>query len=396
VLIGMNGSAGDSGQCTVCHAVSADGSTLVASHGDYTSGASWDLTQPTTPVLHEQTDSEMSFGGLYPNGSFLMTNGALSGSWPPNVPGQEQGPRASHLIDTKTGVAIPAPGFDGVVTYAITPVFSQDGKHMAFNHYDTGMGHSLAVMDFDVTTHTFSNLRDVATDPTKYLAWPAFTPDGEYVFYHSDDQQDYATWEGAMADIMVAHIASGTTARLDELDGYKAGQLYLPYGTSEATLNFEPTVLPVAVGGYYWMVFTSRREYGNLITGTSPEDQPRKKLWIAAIDIDAAMNPASKAADISHPAFYLDGQELAAGNMRGFWALDPCEQNGTSCISGDQCCTGFCRQGTGSDGGSELVCVPPQTGCSNEFEHCNTTADCCGASMGYQCINNYCAQPTPN
>ena len=30
-------------------------------------------------------------------------------------------------------------------------------------------------------------------------------------------------------------------------------------------MNYEPTVLPVAVGGYYWVVFTSRRAYGNFI-----------------------------------------------------------------------------------------------------------------------------------
>ena len=37
-------------------------------------------------------------------------------------------------------------------------------------------------------------------------------------------------------------------------------------GESEAHLNYEPTILPVAVGGYYWVVFTSLREYGNTIT----------------------------------------------------------------------------------------------------------------------------------
>ena len=79
---------------------------------------------------------------------------------------------------------------------------------------------------------------------------------------------------------------------------------------------------------------------------------PRKKLWVAAINIDSQENPPQKAADITHPAFYLDGQELTAGNMRAFWTLDPCEANGQSCQTGDQCCTGFCRQTTGSDGGS--------------------------------------------
>jgi hypothetical protein len=83
-----------------------------------------------------------------------------------------------------------------------------------------------------------------------------------------------------------------------------------------------------------------------------------------------------------------------AGNMRGFWALDPWQQNGTSCNSGDQCCSGFCRNQS-SDGGSVLTCVPPPSGCAQEYEKCTTSADCCGASQGYQCINGYCAQPAP-
>ena len=61
------------------------------------------------------------------------------------------------------------------------------------------------------------------------------------------------------------------------------------------------------------------------------------------------------AADVTHPAFYLDGQEVTAGNMRAFWALDPCLQTGTTCSTGDQCCTGFCRQQTEDDGGDRVL-----------------------------------------
>ena len=34
----------------------------------------------------------------------------------------------------------------------------------------------------------------------------------------------------------------------------------------DTTLNYEPTVLPVVAGGYAWVVFTSRRLYGNVAT----------------------------------------------------------------------------------------------------------------------------------
>jgi hypothetical protein len=56
------------------------------------------------------------------------------------------------------------------------------------------MGHSLAMMTFDVATSTFSNLPDIATDPNHYLGWPAFTPDEEWVTFDADNRSDYLTW----------------------------------------------------------------------------------------------------------------------------------------------------------------------------------------------------------
>ena len=93
--------------------------------------------------------------------------------------------------------------------------------------------------------------------------------------------------------------------------------------------------------------------------------------------------------DPSHPAFYLDGQESQADNLRGFWALNPCKADGTSCASGDDCCGGYCR---GTDAGAS-TCASTASGCSNEFDKCTTASDCCNSTD--QCIAGRCAQPTP-
>ena len=162
---------------------------------------------------------------------------------------------------------------------------------------------------------------------------------------------------------------------------------------NDAQVNYQPTVNPVPSGGYYWVVFTSRRMYGNLLRDkpwgpTGEGGGPQKKLWVAAIDINA---PAG-GADPSHPAFYLPGQELSSGNTRGFWAVDPCKSNGTSCETGDECCNGFCRQN--GDGGA-LVCgdKPPGTTCVQELEKCTVDADCCDPKQ--KCIAGRCAQESP-
>jgi hypothetical protein len=415
----------------VCHYVSADGSTIVATQRNTApfSSASYDLTN-NAALIHQQADESFTFGALYPNGSILMANAAMPlgnvapTTWAPDVPGvgDEMPYYPSALYDVKTGAKMPAPGWDGVITNALMPAFSPDGTKLAFNHFDTGMGHSLAVMAFDNATSTFSGLADFATDSTHFLGWPTFTPDGNWVVYHSNSNPDYATWDLAKADLSVAQLSTNTNATLDRLNGIFNGTYYLPFGEmAEGHMNYLPTILPVAVGGYYWVVFTSRREYGNTINtadpyyataNTTPGAEPwRKKLWVAALDIDNPEHPSTAAHDISHPAFYLDGQDLQTGNYRGFWALNPCQQMGTTCLSGDECCSGFCRQITLDGGGptatdaampatdaamptsgTALVCVPAQS-CANEYEKCTTTADCCQAAAGFQCIAGFCAQP---
>src|SRR5262249_35939619 len=100
-------------------------------------------------------------------------------------------------------------------------------------------------------------------------------------------------------------------------------------------------------------------------------------------------------ADPSHPAFYLDGQELVSGNMRPFVALAPCQPLMAPCESGSDCCSGFCRETSrASDGTPVLQCVPPPAGaCPNLHEACVTWSDCCDQTN--LCINGRCAIKPP-
>ena len=243
-----------------------------------------------------------------------------------------------------------------------------------------------------------SGLVDLATESSGYVAWPAFTPDDKMVIFQSGSSATFDTDCQNTGDLYVVDVASHTLRRLDALDGYTgAGTAsYLP--ANDPGLNFAPTVLAEAVGGYFWSVFTSHRSYGGLLASkannpglgfsncTSAQgDEDDGKLWVAAIDIGS-----SPGQDPSHPAFYLDGQELQADNLRGYWVLPACQANGASCQTGDECCCGFCRP---PSTGAAPVCVCKPKGCSNEFESCTTASDCCAA--GDQCINGRCALPAP-
>jgi len=426
--------------CTVCHAVSANGAVMTAALGPDpvlpAKSSAYDLSPTGTATVRGAQTTEgrqYALAGLTPDGAKVLTNGVPFNAWPPQLPhGLRNGPENnvtdgyhSALVDTATGTVIASPSLSSAVKYAQSPAFSPDGKKVAFINGDKWPQRELDTLDFDGMS-TFSALTKIVNNSTEMtsifgapqpqtLAWPSFTPDSAAIIYQQGDSFDSYQFVGGFAqskpqyaEVRMTEL-DGTVKKLNALNGRDAsGTTYLPYGeTSEGRMNYEPTVMPLAVGGYFWVVFTSRRDYGNTIAPgrpktTIPGDDPtqdpwgsdgapsqRKKLWVAAIDVDHAMQP-----DPSHPAFYLPGQEIESANMRAFAALAPCQPDGTTCESGADCCNGFCRQ-TGQDasGNPILACVPPPKGCSNTDELCTTEADCCDSAD--LCVGGRCTEQTP-
>jgi hypothetical protein len=388
----VSGQAPD-GPCISCHSVSADGSMIVAQHHSYPGGLldsdSYDLLANGAPTAlsptAKTTTDDWGFSAVFPDGSRILTDGQpgqtgpIFPAGPGNNPGME-GPKASRMYDPKTGHSIPFSGLSS--QHVMMPSFSPDGTKVVFNDSDSGGGHTLVVMDFEKGTNTFSNAKKIFTDTNAYPAWPFFTPDSKQVVFTLDSSSNFASTTDppgntvAQADLYVVDVASGVAHRLDGANGQAAnGATYLPYPGRDEHLNFYPTVSPVATGGYFWVFFTSRRNYGNTLV--DPKDGPAsKKLWVSAVSIDG--QPGS---DPSHPAFYLPGQELESGNIRAFATLSPCKPSGTSCSSGIDCCGGACNNGS---------CGTPD-GCSMAEDKCQTAADCC-SGQGLRCINGYCSQ----
>lgn len=192
---------------------------------------------------------------------------------------------------------------------------------------------------------------------------------------------------------------------------------------NDSRLNFKPTVNPTTTGGYQWVVFMSRRMYGNVATINPYASDPRhtdeisatkaaakgyalqpspKKLWVAAMK--TTPTPGS---DPSYPAFYLDGQELYAGNSRSYWVLPQCVAPSATLTAANVCTTtADCCQTTASVCALDIPvatnpplshCVPTTSiMCAADGAACNVDADCCNVvSNGARCSHNVCTvQPT--
>jgi hypothetical protein len=407
--------AGNDNDCRVCHSVAAKGSRLVVQRGDnYSASSVYDLTPAGN------TESALATGATFPavapDGSFMLSP---SGAILP-LPNDSNPPAVTGLSSVATDLG--------------TPAFSPDGKRVVFNPMAgpgvSAPGRQLIVMDY--AANAFSNAVTVHDDSGQPAdvrpGWPAFFPDGSSVVFEHQSKQGadggggaLYTRKGAKGQIAwTSAAASGSLTALNQLNGLDAaGTPYLPklpapynlgctadglsVGGMDAdhgddpNLNYEPTVNPVASGGYAWVVFTSRRLYGNEAVIPPFCSDPRgvdlvqnittKKLWVAAIDLNQKAG-----VDASHPAFYLPAQELLAGNARGFWVLDPCRSDGDSCLTGDQCCNGYCEP-NGMSGA--LVCsnMPPNNNCSKLQEKCTTASDCCDQTA--VCVNGFCAMSKP-
>jgi hypothetical protein len=445
--------ANEKGRCIVCHTVSDDGSTLFVQEGfdngasglDYNTGFSYDLTKGGTQIAQYQGTvaagdvRKFTWSASWRDGSFAMQSGTdlygmASGDYTfwftqggsQGAPPTDVNVRSKLWRRDNGAQMTPVTGLGGI-DVVVTPAFNRDGTKIGFNYWTGtagaggGKGKTLDVMDFACgapmtpatpggpacASYTFSNLRRVYTNPDNLVGWPGWLPDSSGMIFQqrlSAGGADYwcagmQTWRGCKGELWFVTVPddAATTpkpVRLDQTNG--AG--YLPTANNHADdnrMNYEPTVNPIASGGFYWIVFTSRRMYGNIAQGDPYEvgdatHPVPKKLWVAAIDQHPKDN-----VDPSHPAFYLPGQELDAPNMRGFWVVDPCKSDGNACETGDECCGGFCRPG--DKGG--LVCGQKPMGCANEFERCAASSDCCGYDPkggGFECINGFCVQPPPN
>jgi hypothetical protein len=354
--------------CIACHSISADGSTLSASYaGGWSPWAAWNIGDGKQKYY---SNTASGFTAIAPNGSHIVWGHWSDGAF--NTTGR----LTLSVFNSTTGLAFLDPPPAGVGGGAPShPAWSHDSSKVAFAVRTNGNGldftaSTLWITDVDLMNPAFTNTKKivdaVANRPT--TTFPTFLPDSKWVAFERATQ---ARTRGAAGELYLTDINGDTVLALDSANG--SGYL----SAAQAATSYEPTFLPVAVGGYAWLVFGSERMYGNTLEDQAVNTR-KKQLWVAAINL----NP-KPGEDPSHPAFWLPGQELNNQNMRGAWALSPCKADGLSCSAGFDCCDGFCY-------GQPAICHDqPLDNCSQVTEKCDNDADCCGNTNS--CIGGFCS-----
>lgn len=405
----------NSGRCMGCHAVSADGTTLVAAIDDpatapavppYVLGwqqpnytrpwAVFDVSQAAPTAGYQSTQYGADIA-VTPDGAYTV--------WGAPTVTDGGGSRVLSLSNTKTGQLVTSSGLDALLgplagDVLSMPAFSPDGTMLAAVRSPSSSDNVLPVtpksivyVNYAAGSQSFGatlNSVVLSTDPAlaaneTALAYPSFTPDNQYVAFHAGT---FSTGcQGSCDDttpddgqLYIAPVSGGGAIRLAAIDD--------PPNASDHDTSVEPTFDPTAAGGYSWVVFTSMRAWGNMgwpvaagedVTKT---ENFKRRLWVAAVD------PTIGTVDPSHPAFYLAGQDDTP-NMRGFWANAQCiatpppGQTGGACQQGFECCSGFCTNGTCASV-STLACQPVGGTCA-------TASDCCNGTGGVSCSGGTCS-----
>ena len=221
-----------------------------------------------------------------------------------------------HLASTTAGVEI---GGSGIETFPLDtgyatlahPVFAPDGKHFAAIESNerlvpSGRSGSSSSSTGTRPAQTFTNSQllasgstfpNIGTATAQALAYPTFSPDSNWLAFHVADYASgcHDACDATTADIGAIWMQStkgSAPIRLTTLTDSSPNP-------ADQDVSFEPTFNPVERGGYFWVVFTSMRQWGNAVTGTPNCGQ--KRLWVAAIDA------ATGTADPSHPLLLPPG-----------------------------------------------------------------------------------------
>ena len=349
--------------CIGCHSVSRDGQRLAGFlEGSGENLALYDLSRDLTgnpaPTLARLRYTVRRCTSFNADGTRLVSGDC----------GANPTTNQFSLIDAASGhelmaaLGSPGDGFD--------PEWSPDGSAIAFTNRMNHLSVT-AAMGGDRFGAT-RVIHQAGSTPDGAVDWhPTWTPDSRWIaFQHGDSRRSGVAMSGSgvRGNLWMVPRDGGTPVALRRASVGGNG-----FDT------WRPIFSPFDSGGYFWLLFTTQRPYGNALAGT----RNLKQIWVAAIN-----RRPDGTTDPSEVGFYLSGQERV-NSLSPYWTPAPCRPTGRGCQTGADCCTGACD----ADATGTRVCVPPTAACRPRGQMCERDSDCC---MGLACnAARLCDLPSP-
>jgi hypothetical protein len=242
-----------------------------------------------------------------------------------------------HLYDPDTGTEVPSNLADvashgpGAPRAALMPDWSPDGKSVVYaSTPHPGQWIDLSDSALAVTSYSFTGGQHVFGEPTFLVSQPITLPSGTYnnFFFPSySPDGSLVVFNAARAAWRNFTDAGSPGQRLMLADASGAWVTDLTAANGPGDLNITwPHWAPGNTTDYLWIVFSSERNYGHLLTPQNTAAacaangvKQCKQLWIAAVDKKKIAQGGT--VDPSAPPVWLPGQDLGADNISPYWTV---------------------------------------------------------------------------